>query len=274
MGFLKKLFEFYISSSIHVALAVVSFVGVTAIEFDFAVSPYVLLFVFSGTITGYNFVKYAEIAGLHHRSLANYLKTIQVFSVFCFLLFCYTAFHLTAEVLVFSGILGLITLLYAVPVFAKTNLRMLGGLKIFIVALVWAGVTVFLPMIATGMEFTTDCWLSFIHRFLMVVVLVFPFDIRDVAYDSVNLRTFPQQFGIKKTKGIGIFLLTIVLILEGFEDEISEAHLYSLVLVLLLIGIALVRAKTKQSRYFASFFVESIPIVYFMLLLLFGHLLS
>ena len=274
MGFLKKLFEFYISSSIHVALAVVSFVGVTAIEFDFAVSPYVLLFVFSGTITGYNFVKYAEIAGLHHRSLANYLKTIQVFSVLCFLLFCYTAFHLTAEVLVFSGILGLITLLYAVPVFAKTNLRMLGGLKIFIVALVWAGVTVFLPMIATGMELTTDCWLSFVQRFLMVVVLVFPFDIRDVAYDSVNLRTFPQQFGIKKTKGIGVFLLTIVLILEGFEDEISEAHLYSLVLVLLLIGIALMRAKTKQSRYFASFFVESIPIVYFMLLLLFGHLLS
>ncbi|GEQ85594.1 hypothetical protein ULMS_11020 [Patiriisocius marinistellae] len=274
MSFIRKLFNFYINSSIHVAIAVIAFVGVTAIEFDLSLSLYLLLFVFSGTITGYNFVKYAEVAGLHHRSLTKDLKTIQVFSIFCFLVFCYAAYHISRHTLLFSGFLGFITMLYAVPVFAKKNLRMLGGLKIFIVALVWAGVTVLLPMIENNMNVTTDYWLSFIQRFLMVIVLIFPFDIRDVAYDSTLLRTFPQQFGIKKTKGIGLFLVTVILLLEGFEDEISEAHIYSLVLVLLLISIALVRAKTKQSRYFASFFVESIPIVYFVFILLFTYFLS
>ena len=63
MNALKRIFEFYINSSIHVALAVLSLVLITVLEFNLKLPNSYWYFVFFGTITGYNFVKYAPIAG-------------------------------------------------------------------------------------------------------------------------------------------------------------------------------------------------------------------
>ena len=84
MKVLRRLFDFYINSSIHVALAVTSLVMVTLYEFELPLDFALVGFLFFGTITGYNFVKYAGVAGLHHRSLAKSLQAIQVFSFLCF----------------------------------------------------------------------------------------------------------------------------------------------------------------------------------------------
>ena len=73
MKFLQKIFDFYINASIHVALAAVAFVKITEIYFDLPSNFYFDLFVLFGTITGYNFVKFAGVAKLHHRSLTDSL---------------------------------------------------------------------------------------------------------------------------------------------------------------------------------------------------------
>ena len=57
MQSLKRLFDFYINSSIHVALAVSSLVYITILEFHLKLDIEIILFVFFATITGYNFVK-------------------------------------------------------------------------------------------------------------------------------------------------------------------------------------------------------------------------
>jgi 4-hydroxybenzoate polyprenyltransferase len=257
-----------------VALVVVSFLASTVFQFQLETPFAVWFFVFFGTVTGYNFVKYATIAGLHHRSLTNSLRSIQVFSLLCFAGLFFCSYFLSVKTLLVSLIFGLFTFFYAVPFLWKKNLRTFSGIKIIVVAVVWAGVTVFLPMVEAKMTLTTNCWLTFFQRFLLVFVLTLPFEIRDLQYDIAHLKTIPQQIGVRKTKILGTVLLMLTLVLEGLKDIISAAEIYTLVFLTILVMIALLMAKKKQSEYFASFWVESIPIFGVCMLILFRHFLA
>ena len=204
MRSLKTFFEFYINSSIHVALAVVSLSIISFFNFGIPVNLNLLTFIFFGTITGYNFVKYAGIAKMHHRSLATSLKLIQIFSFFCFLDLLWSLFKVDVKVLVWTAFFGIFTLLYALPVFSKKrNLRSISGIKIFIIALVWAGVTVILPVVSAKFVLMSMFLFEFLQRFLLVLVLILPFEIRDLKYDLQQLGTIPQKVGVTKTKILG-----------------------------------------------------------------------
>ena len=78
MKVLQQLFNFYLNASVHVALAVYALTYITLIAFEITYHEAVLYFVFYATITGYNFVKYFGLAKFHHRSLAAWLKAIQI----------------------------------------------------------------------------------------------------------------------------------------------------------------------------------------------------
>ena len=272
MGAAKKLFNFYINSSIHVSLAVISLVVVTCVHFEIPVRESLVIFIFFGCICGYNFVKFAGITGLHHRSLTRKLRIIQIFTGFCLLACALAAFYVEIEVLIWSGFFGIFTLLYALPIFSKRrNLRSISGLKIFIIAFVWAGVTVVLPLIPFRNVILDNLTLEFSQRFLLVLVWILPFEIRDLKYDLEQLGTLPQQMGVTKTKLLGIFLLVIVISLEFFKKGTgAEGSFYALLLICVLTGILVWKSKEEQSRYFSAFWVEGIPVVWLVLLWLFG----
>src|SRR5690554_4882018 len=163
MKWFKSLLDFYINSSIHVALAVFSMTYITLLELDLPTDWPLCLFVFFSTITGYNFVKYFGIARFHHRELARWLKIIQVFSLICFLLMLWFLFQLKPKTVIYIGVFGIVTFLYAIPILPKRffidqkkNLRNIGGLKVYVIALVWAGVTVLLPVMDISGVFTSD----------------------------------------------------------------------------------------------------------------------
>ncbi|MEL6810026.1 MAG: hypothetical protein AAFP76_01685 [Bacteroidota bacterium] len=274
MRFFERLFQFYINASIHVALAVCSLAMVTVIALNMVPDMNLMGFFFFGTISGYNFVKYAPAAGMHHRSLTRSLKTIQIFSFLCFGMVLLFAYNLPIEVLKVTACFGILTLLYTLPFVKHKSLRTISGLKIFIVATVWAGVTVVVPVLWSEYEFSADIWLSFFQRFLLVITLTLPFEIRDLPYDKSSLRTIPQQLGIKKAKATGIGFLVLILILEGFKDEIIPAHFLSLLVLSFITGILLVFSQKKQPKYFSSFGVESIPIVWMLIFLFLKYYLD
>ncbi|MDT0556912.1 hypothetical protein [Patiriisocius hiemis] len=265
MKYLRSFFNFYIDSSVHVALSVVSLVLITIFQFKIAYDIYLLLFIFFGTITGYNFVKYAKIAGLHHRSLAKNLRAIQLFSFFCFGGLVFLATKISIDVLKLALLLGLLTLFYAIPLLKHKNLRSIAGLKILVVAIVWAGVTVLLPLVTSEVPFNTDVWLTFLQRMFIVMTLTLPFEIRDLRFDDKLLKTIPQVLGIRKAKVLGVFFLMLVLLTEGLKTAVEHNELLVLLVILTLMGVFLLGSKRKQSKYFASFFVESIPIVWMLL---------
>lgn len=275
MSVLKQVFNFYINSSIHVALAVYAFTWVTLLQFGLNDNANVLYFVFFATITGYNFVKYFGVAKFHHRSLTVGLKVIQVFSLIAFVAMCYYAFQLKVETFVLISIFGGITFLYAIPLLPKRyfidnqkNLREIGGLKIYIIAIVWTFTTVTLPLIENKTAITTDVIITSVQRFLFVIVLMLPFEIRDLNYDSLKLATIPQKIGIKKTKIIGVLLLLVVTVLEFFKDILTHNTMSSIVIIMVVMLLFLVCSNKKQSKYYSAFWVESLPVFWLVILLM------
>lgn len=286
MKLLRFVFDFYINSSIHVALAVVAFTYLTAIEFYLPITPFFYGFVFFGSITAYNFVKYAAVAALHHRSLIFSLKVIQLFSFLCFLLFIFFLTQIALKTLLLFFSLGLITFFYAVPLLPiisdkktknsshRISLRTLPSIKIAVVGVVWTGTTVIAPVLEYDTVFSLSIMLTALQRFLLVVVLILPFDIRDISYDLEVLKTLPQLLGVQKTKVIGLFFLVVVIVLELFKGKETSLHLYELLFACTIMGVMLWITKKKQSKYFASFGIESIPIVLVLSTYLFRHFLS
>jgi hypothetical protein len=258
---LKSFFGFYINSSLHVALAVYSFVRITEFYFNLPYNEPLSYFIFYGTITGYNFVKYAGIAGLHHLSLTKNLRLIQVFSLLAFLLMIYYAFKLNLNTLSLFLPFGLLTLFYAVPLLKKfsINLRAVASLKIIIIALVWSGVTLLIPLKNENIVIDSKFILSFIQRFLFVIVLTLPFDIRDLQFDKKQLQTIPQLIGIERSKKLGFVLLAITMLIEFLITPNSKFKFVFLMVFIALLFL-LQRSKRKQSKYYASFWVEALPV--------------
>jgi len=270
MKYLKNAFELYINSSIHVSLAVVAFTLITYFHNELVPDQNLLLFIFFASITGYNFVKYAGIAKLHHLSLAKNLRIIQIFSGFCFIALIYFSFQLKIEVLIATGILGLFTLFYAIPVFGGgRNLRSLPGIKIFIIAIVWAGSTEVLPLISAKIYLNTAILVDFLQRLFLVIILTLPFEIRDLNFDEEYLGTIPQTLGVFKTKVFGTFLLLLVFVMELVQKSFSTNEFLALLLILLLSGILLWKSKGNQKKYYSSFWVEAVPILYLGIYLIF-----
>ena len=273
MKFFKLFFNFYINASIHVAIAVYAFVRVTEQYFELDSQESFNYFIFFATISGYNFVKYAGVAKLHHRSLTEDLKIIQIFSFFCFLATCYFGTQISLKTLIYSAPFVLLTLLYAVPFLSgfHKNLRQVSYLKIIVVALVWAGFTVLLPSIEAGIEVSLHVLFLCLQRFLIVVVLVLPFDIRDVQYDAISLQTIPKKIGVQKTKRLGLGILIFALLLE-YGVNANDIFKNVFMIFFFMILVFLMRSKMNQSKYYSSFWVESLPIIWYLLLLGFYNL--
>jgi hypothetical protein len=265
----KTIFEFYINSSIHVALAVVSLCLITFFHFEITPDIGLLSYVFFGTITGYNFVKYAGIAKLHHRSLATGLQWIQIFSFFSFVIFVFTALEVGWKILIWTGVFGLLTLLYALPVFSENrNLRSITGVKIFIIATVWAGVTVVLPVSMEGEVQLLTVVLEVVQRFLLVLVWILPFEIRDLKYDLQELGTIPQRVGVTKTKILGLVLLAAAVFVEIWKEEFIAANFLAILITAGISAGFVWKTKERQGTYYSSFWVEAIPLFWMTILLL------
>ncbi|MAN58733.1 MAG: hypothetical protein CMC08_02725 [Flavobacteriaceae bacterium] len=270
MRVIKALFKFYINSSIHVALAVCSLVGVTAFQLDIKPSAALLWFIFFGSISGYNFVKYAKVAGLHHRSLTNSLRSIQVFSFFSFVAVVFVAFQLKVNTLTCLAVLGALTLLYAVPLIAGKNLRTLRGAKILVVAVVWTGVTVVAPLLENGTGMGAGAFFVFLQRIFVVVVLTLPFEIRDFIFDKPELGTIPQRVGVKKAKWLGYVLVALIVMLEYGVGRNEWYEWVAILALAALLSAGLFFSKREQPPYYASFWIEGIPMVWFIFLWIFG----
>lgn len=271
---LKRAFDFYINSSIHVSLAVVSLAAITFQNFQLSLNINLLIFIFLGTITGYNFVKYAGLVKLHYKRLAPNLKTIQGFSLIAFLGFIYSSFSQPFPILLVAAIMGFFTLLYAVPIFSQNrNLRSLTGVKIYVIAFVWAGVTVLLPLADKMNLLQKDIFLEFLQRFCFIIALTLPFEIRDLKFDLKQLRTIPQKIGVKKTKLLGLLLILVFVLLEFLKENSSLAEVLSVLLIGIITWLFLRNSSVKQKEYYSSFWVEGIPIMWWFFLGVFGMLI-
>lgn len=272
MAVLKKLFNFYLNSSIHVAIAATSLTAITMLKLDLTWGNYLLFFVFFSAITGYNFVKFFCAVKFHKTQLKGNLKVIQAVSFFSFGLMFYFATHLQLKTLICIACLGVLTVLYAVPFLPKyknSSLRNIRGIKVYIIALVWTGVSVVLPVVNTGYEVNENLFLLLIQHFSYVIVLMLPFEIRDLKFDSQKLATIPQKIGIVKTKILGLLLLVFCFFIEFLKIETNNTQIITFLPVLIVTGLFVWFSKKEQNKYYCSFYIEGLPVLWLIFLLIF-----
>ncbi len=276
MKTLKSIFRFYINGSIHVALAICALVQITFMKYGISGQFTYILFSFLGAIMAYNFVKYSKVSKLYHKRLTKSMKGIRVLTILSCLSFIYLSFKVSIDTWIYMAPFIALTVLYVVPVFPnKKNLRSLAGVKIFIIGMIWAGMTVLVPLVHVNGNLDSNFLIEMVQRFLFIVVMMLPFEVRDLQYDNAELETVPQKIGVTRTKLFGSILLVIFLLLTAAKDELlSSIEILSTILITIISLFFLWGTEKKQSEYYCSFWVESVPIMWLLILVILESLFS
>jgi hypothetical protein len=257
MHFLKRLFDFYINSSVHVAIAVTCLVCITDFSNDLSKHIVYPITVFFATIIAYNFLKYY---GIFFKSKGHYKKyyAILIVSLISCVGFLFTFLMLKRITQIPILIAGLLVLIYPF-------LRKYGWLKIFLVSFVVTIISVYIPFILVK-PILSDYYISLIQRFFILISLLIPFEILDSKTDAISLQTLPQKFGIKTAKLFGILLVFPFILFEFLKVNYSFIVLPIGIITVLFIYFS----SLERNKYYTSFWVESIPIFWLLLLVVFG----
>lgn len=110
---------------------------------------------------------------------------------------------------------GIISLGYVIPFLnGKKRLRDFNHIKIFLIAIVWSWVTVFLPALEIGESTTLPVGIMILEKATFIFAITLPFDIRDLKVDSHSkIQTIPGVIGIKKTKILSSASLALAFLL-------------------------------------------------------------
>lgn len=271
----KDFLKYYVDSSVHVALALCCLYMLSIHLLNLLMDLKWITFLFFSSVSYYNIVKFGGLLLKSKNKPTSLLIFVRILTKISLLvalvLFCFFSFELQ----IFIVGHGLLSMAYALPVLSsKPQLRNHGFLKVFIVAFIWTSFTFLAPiLIEYGLEFAqqhTFIWdwiLLYIQRFILVVILMIPFELRDMQQDQLYSRTIPQYFGISNTKWLGALLAMVWLILTFVREryvfvEVSSRFVIWLVL-LLIVGLS----STRQRPYFASFWVEAVPMLFWLILI-------
>lgn len=267
MVLFKKIIDFYVDSSIHVALAAYAFIRMTMLLLNISYDESVACFGFYGTITAYNCIKYFLFFIQREAQITIKLKLIFVIS----LISCSASIYYYFQLETISKLLSLfafcIALIYGFSLFGGLKAaRNWIGFKVFLVVFSWTIITFLLPVVNAKLEFTQGLFLCGIQRFVLIYALMCVFEIVDLQFDAISLQTIPQRIGVKQTKLVGFTYLILYLILEFFKT--NQFILIDLFFVG-LIGTFICFSSRNRSKYYSNFWVESIPIFWWLILLLF-----
>ena len=153
------------------------------------------------------------------------------------------------------AIAGAFALLYPIPFILKRRgggLRSIPGLKLILIALVWAYVTAVIPALRAG----EDWYWPFIERFLWTAALTIPFDVRDAELDANAIRTLPHLIGAKNSVWAANTLLWLsYLILVNY----FELPWLQLTVLYLFFGTVLLTSYPKMGDLYYSLLIEGLP---------------
>ena len=80
----------------------------------------------------------------------------------------------------------------------------------------------------------------------------------------------PQQIGVERTKIVGSGLLFLFILLCFFQVDFTFTSLFVRSGVAFTIFLFLLFADEQRSKYYSTFWVESIPVLWWVLLVIIG----
>lgn len=268
MKSLKIIFNFYVFSNLHVSVSVACLVLSTGVLFEIDVVKEAL-FLGCSTFVAYHLIRYLNRYKYGKTHLLDifsnqYKNTLLFVSLLTSIGVFFLSFRLQLIQLLRITPFGLLTFFYAFSFVNidgnKYSIRYIPGLKIFIIAIVWAGVVVFFVN-----DVTKQSILYFLEMLLFVIALTIPFDLRDLSFDKETVKTLPMVFGVQKVKFFGVLLMVISVVLHQYNFD--GVGLLAYVLTACILSLSLFFTSSNQSKYYASFWIEGIPILYYLWML-------
>jgi 4-hydroxybenzoate polyprenyltransferase len=286
--YFRQPLDFLLFSNIFISLGAAAQGLVTYHLLGFDINWFVIGCLFFSTIVSYNFSiliqkpKNPQLSEYRRvRWIFNHYKMNVGITVFAALALipCFLELHLKAQILLV--ILGIISIGYSTPLFSigktKHGLRNIPGLKLFLIALVWALSSVWFPyveFIATHQTNTNvlDLILLIIKRLLFVTAITIPCDIRDMLQDSkYKLKTIATVYGEKKAYLFcQILLITYFFLSVLFPSAGLNLDFYGLSSTIFLTAWLIFKSKWEKNEYYYFFYLDGTLVLQYVLLLLFN----
>ena len=280
--------DFLLFSNLFIAVCAVAQGLITYHLLKVPADKYVLAFIFFATIGLYNFsmllskpkkpedspFKRVRWIFSHHRMIIS----ITLISLLClvplFLL------YLSIESKLLMLFTGLVAVGYNIPFLTLNNenigLRNIPGIKLFLIAMVWAVSCVLLPIMelqhSNQLNITPgDTLLLVFKRFLFVAAITVPFDIRDLFQDKLYaLKTIPVMLGEKRAYIFCQFLLLGYLLLLLLFRQATYPDIAAVILNLAVTGWLIFKSNIKKNEYYYFLYLDGTMLLQYVLLMVFS----
>ena len=244
-----KLINVVVFTNLWISFAAISCGLSTYILFQQSPNPYILLLLFGGTLSRYNYIVFFLKENSKSEKFRymfekrNFLKLLfflgLVISSISSLFFSWTA-------LLFIAHLGFLSVWYFLALnfgfFKLPKLREIPYIKVFVIAYVWVGSTFLLPIL-DNIVFDSPFLLAYFERIFFLLGITLPFDIRDIAIDKqTNVKTIATKLGVYKTK----ILASCFLLVSAFSSFWLYASPFQILISLSYISFIFLILKAKQ----------------------------
>lgn len=281
-----SILDFLLFSNLFIAICAVAQSLVTYHLLKAEPSKYVLAFLFFSTLLIYNLAvllakpkapqnspfKRVRWIFEHHR------LTISTTLISALCLIPLGLLYLSFESKLLMIFVGLLAVAYNIPFLTLNNkkigLRNIPGIKLFLIAFVWASSCVLLPIVELESSHQLQIPLSetvllVAKRFLFICAITVPFDIRDLFQDKLyELKTIPVILGEKKAwifcqALLAIYLLLLILFTKGINIDVI-----GLALTVFLTGWLIFKSNIKRNEYFYFFYLDGTMLLQYLILIL------
>lgn len=274
MQLLKRSFAFYVFGNVHVAIAAYCLTKITFLQFDIQNQP-LANFIFFSTILAYNCIRIFQINSIQSMTsiwIGANKKGLIILNLLTLagVIYYGIGFKLNDFFVLLPFVLA--TVFYVIPLSRRyRGLRHVPGLKLLLISFTWAGITLYLPLFGAGLHETQHLWLYFLQRFLLVMAITIPFDIRDASFDQPELATLPQILGTEWSKIIALTGMAAVTAISWYLTGSDHPFFKIDVFMGLMVVLMILYTNEKRGRYFTAFWVEAIPVLWYLLYLLSKH---
>jgi len=243
---------------------------------EFSDIPF-LYFIFAATFLTYNIHIWYEKEGddpALPRNLWRRQHTLLIKSLF--ILFgaglLEALFFISEKVIWLTLPLAIFSLFYSAPLL---NFKKVPFLKIFLISYVWSVSTVILPSVNKGYHAVdTEVLEIVVQRFILILALAIPFDIRDIEVDRKNnIETLPTWLGFERARLLSVVLLVFFIILGCFFYGLDYSFFGRLAIGGLAIYL-IIKIKRSRSDLYYMVCIDGIMILSYVFLYIFKEIVS
>lgn len=283
-----SILDFLLFSNFFIAICAVAQGLVTYHLLKAKPSEHVLAFLFFSTLLIYNLAVLLSKPKAPQNSpfkrvrwiFAHHRFTISTTLISALCLIPLGLLYLSFESKLLMVFVGLLSVAYNIPFLSfnqkKIGLRNIPGIKLFLIAFVWASSCVLLPIVELESLHQIQVPLSetvllVAKRFLFVCAITIPFDIRDLFQDKLyELKTIPVMLGEKKAWIFCQALLAIYLLLLVLFTKNINLDVIGLTLTILLTGWLIFKSNFKRNEYYYFFYLDGTMLLQYLILIFFS----